>query len=289
MGKYRFPSLLTFCVPWLLSGLVLMSALGCQFAKPFRTITPSQYLSGEHSREANAAKEGGQLDEAERRFEYAIRYSKKDPELRRQYAEVLWEQGKTEQALKELAVAEHYGGTKNVLLQLSYAEKLIASNNPMSAFRRADNAVRLDPQQSRAWALRGHARWQIAVERLSRNEMSGTDKWFEQAQTDYYTALGLFPDDKEKRVMLKELAQLQMFYGGPEHALATWQHLEEMYSQGNEPTELFTGKAEAYLALKRVDDAIDYLTKAQQRLPEDRVIRQQMQRAIAMKTGQVIR
>jgi tetratricopeptide (TPR) repeat protein len=83
-----------------------------------------------------------------------------------------------------------------------------------------------------------------------------------QAREDYLRAVSISPDDRE---LLAELATAQMDCGQSEQALATWQTVQNMYSQGGEPTEVLIGKTEVLLALQRFEEANASLAALQQR------------------------
>jgi cytochrome c-type biogenesis protein CcmH/NrfG len=68
----------------------------------------------------------------------------------------------------------------------------------------------------------------------------------------------------------------------PELALATWQHLQDIFSKGSEPADLLRGKAEALIALQRFDEAIQCLNNARQHEPERPEIEQRIREVIVV-------
>ncbi|MDR2117150.1 MAG: tetratricopeptide repeat protein [Planctomycetaceae bacterium] len=263
---------------------MLVFFCGCHWGNALRTITPIQMLSNERSRLGIAAMERGDITEAEKRLEEAVKLNKRDADHRRHYADALWQRGKYEDALRQLDEAAKRGGINDVSLHISLAEKHLMLNHFSTAYHHADIAVRLAPQEYKGWALRGKAGWFLATgQQLSgQPELSDSPEKIQQnlvqAKNDYYRALSFSPNNRD---LLPELAAVQMICGQPEHALATWQHLQELFPKGGEPADLFRGKAEALIALQRFDEAIQCLNSAQQREPEHPEIEQRLREVIA--------
>jgi tetratricopeptide (TPR) repeat protein len=259
--------------------IFLMLLVGCHWNRSFKPITPGQILSGERSRLGIAAMEQGNLGEAEKRLEEAVKLNKKDINHRRHYAEALWQRGKYEESLQQLGEAVKLGGNNDVSLHISLAEKYLAMTQPSTAYRHADLAVRLAPQEYKGWTLRGKAGWLLAVGQRNSDSPEKVEQYMIQAKNDYYRALSLSPNTRE---ILPELAAVQMSCGQPELALATWQNLQESFPKGAEPTDLLCGKAETFIALYRFDEAIDCLVIVRQREPERLGIEQRLREIAAM-------
>ena len=246
------------CFLFCFFGVSLVSLVGCQLNRSFAPITLG--LSSERSRQGIAALERGDLPEAEKRLEDAVRLNKNDINHRRYYAEVLWQQGKHQEALHQLDEAIKRGGQNNDSIHISLAEKYLVLQEYTTAHHYADEAVRLNPQDFRCWALRGR------VKRLQATHLADyaehTSAMFHQAREDYLRAVSLSPNDRE---LLAELAMVQMSCGQMEQALATWQTIQSLYSQDGEPAEVLIGKTETLLVLQRFDEAETNLTFIRQR------------------------
>jgi len=238
----------------------LVLAVGCQLNRSFAPISPGQIYSSNQGRQGIAALEQGNLAEAEKRLEDAVRYNRNDINHRRHYAEVLWQLGKHQEALHQLDEALKRGGQNNTSLHISLAEKYLEIREFTTAHRHADEAVRLDSQDYRGWALRGRAK------RLQANRQAGyvehTMAMLHQSREDYLRAVSLSPNNRE---LLAELATLQMSCGQPEQALATWLTLQSLYPQGGEPDEVLIGKTETLTVLRRFDEAESNLITIRQR------------------------
>ena len=230
--------------------VLLVSAVGCSLNRSFVSRSPSQILSSERSRLGVAALERGDLTEAEKRLEDAVKLSKNDVDYRRYYAEALWQQGKHQEALQQLNEAIKRGGQNSATLHVSLAEKYLTIREYTTAYRHADEAVRLAPQDFRSWALRGRAKRMEAAYQAGYAEH--TAALLHQAREDYLRALSLVPNDRE---LLAELATVQMGCGQLEQALATWLNVESLYPQGGEPMEVLIGKTETLMVLQRFDEA----------------------------------
>jgi tetratricopeptide (TPR) repeat protein len=252
---------------------------GCHWGGALKPITPSQILSSERSRLGIAALERGDLAEAEKRLEEAVKLNKKDIDHRRHYADALWQRGKYNDALRQLDEAVKRGGISDASLHVSLAEKHLMLNRLSTAYHHADAAVRLAPQEYKGWALRGKAGWFLVTGQQFSDSPEKMQEYMVQARNDYYRALSFSPNDRE---LLPELAAVQMICRQPEHALATWQHLQDLFPKGGEPADLLRGKAEALIALRRFEEAIQSLTIAQQREPERPEIEQRIREVTAM-------
>jgi tetratricopeptide (TPR) repeat protein len=262
---------------WVFFLLIILN--GCRWGGTLKPITPSQILSGERGRLGIAALERGDLAEAEKKLEEAVKLNKKDIAHRRYYADALWQSGKHEVALQQLHEAIKLGGTEDASLHISLAEKHLLLNRPTTAFQHADIAIQLSPQDYKGWALRGKAGWFLAAAQQTDDLPEKTQQSMIHARNDYYRALSFSPNNRD---LLPELAAIQMICRQPEHALATWQNLQDLFPKGAEPTDLLRGKAEALIALQRFDEAIQCLNTAQQREPERPEIEQRIREVIAM-------
>ena len=241
-------------------GLLLITVMGCQLNRSFTSMSPSQILGSQQSRYGIAALERGNLNEAEKRLEDAVKLNKNDINHRRHYAEVLWQQGKHQESLQQLNEAVKRGGQNSVSLHISLAEKHLAIQQYTTAYRHADEAVQLDSQDARSWTLRGRAMRLQAIHQMGNTEYAL--EMLRQARGDYLRAVSLSPNDCD---LLSELATVQMDCGQHEQALATWQTVQNCYSHGGEPTAVLIGKTETLMALRRFDEAAMNLVAIRER------------------------
>lgn len=198
--------------------------------------------------------------EAEKRLEDAVKLSKNDVNYRRYYAEALWQQGKQQESLFQLNEAVKRGGQNNVSLHISLAEKHLERREYMTAYHHADEAVRLDSQDYRCWALRGRSQYLQTIHQSDHAEHTASG--LQQARDDYFRAVSLASND---RYLLAELATVQMGCGQPEQALATWLTVQNLYPQGGEPDDVLIGKTETLTVLRRFDEAETNLAAIRQR------------------------
>lgn len=277
------------------TALLLTSALGCRLASPIKPLTPSQFRSGELSRVGNAAMEKGNWEEAEKKLEEAVRLNKKDAELRRHYAEALWNRGKQDESLSQLTEAIKRSGSENASLYISLTEKYLAMDDPLTAEQYAEESVRRAPQDHKAWFLRGKVNRHLgeterkkAIQAQSLDQTETTVSFSQQskqhliqAKNDFYRALS-FANPLDCRDILPELAAVQMRCEQPNQALASWQNLQELFPPDAIPTDLLRGKAEAYIAMSRFDDAMTCLRTAQRQEPHQIEIAQRLQEILQM-------
>jgi len=240
---------------------LLIWAVGCQLNRTFTPISPSQILGSERGRQGIAALAQGDLTKAEERLEYAVKLNKNDLNHRRYYAEVLWQQGKHREALQQLDEALKRGGQNSASLHISLAEKYLTIREYPTAYRHADEAVRLDSQDFQGWALRGKIKRLQAIHQ-GYADPEYTAAMLHQAREDYLRAVSLVPNDRE---LLAELAAVQMNCGQPEQALATWLTVQSLYPPGGEPAEVLIGKTETLTMLRRFDEAETNLAAIRQR------------------------
>jgi len=277
--------------------MLLVLAMGCQLNRSLAPISPSHYFGSEQSRQGIVALEQGNLTEAEKRLEDAVKWNKNDINHRRYYAEVLWQQGKYQESLEQLEEAVKRGGQNNASLHISLAEKYLTiqefTNNPQIveiAHRHADDAVRLASQDARSWALRGRAKRLQATHQAGSAEHTSATQillMLHEACADYLRAVSLAPHDTG---LLIELAALQMSCGQPEQAWATWLTIQSFYPQGSEPYEVLIGKTETLTALRRFDEAERTLAAIRQRGLVNRDTEQQIQEMMtAIKVRQTFR
>ncbi|MGL4595592.1 MAG: tetratricopeptide repeat protein [Thermoguttaceae bacterium] len=275
-----------FCLLILCLMLCLYST-GCHWGRSFKPMTPTQLLSRERSRAGIAAMDRGDLTGAEKHLEEAVRLNKHDLDYRRHYAETLWRQGKYQESLEQLNEAIKRGGASDASLRISIAEKCLEMNRPNDALRHADEAIRLNSNEAKGWALRAKSRWFLASEDAKKNETAeNIQANLKQSRNDYYRALSLSPQNRD---ILPELAAVQMLCKQPEASLATWQDLQEQYHRGSEPADIWRGKAEAYIALGRLDDATRCLKVAQIIEPSRPDIADRLQEVFALQQNSIVR
>jgi tetratricopeptide (TPR) repeat protein len=196
-----------------------------------------------------AAMEQGEWRDAERLLAQAVKVCPADVEARRDYAEVLWQQGERENAITQLNEALRIGGP-SAKLHVMLAEMRLAMNDRVEARRHAENAISMDPHLAAAWAVRARIS-------LADNDSRG-------ALDDYHHALGLTPDDGDIRLAVAEVYRRM---NQPQRALAMLQGLADTYTPGEEPQQVLYLEGLAYSALGRYDEAIDTLSLACHRGP----------------------
>ncbi len=191
--------------------------------------------------------ENGDLPQAARCFEQAIEACPTNAAARKEYADLLWRQGKTAQAVQEIEAAISLAPDEAPLL-VQAGMMYLALGKLAAAERKAEQALQLDIQLTNAWALRGR------VMRARGNS--------ERALGDLYRALGQTPNAHD---LLLDLAELHRRRGEPQRALVVLQQLAHLYSPGEEPRHVLHLTGLAQQALGRTDDAVESLYAASQR------------------------
>ena len=207
--------------------------------------------------------ERGDYDQAEIHLAGAVALNAKDADIRRSYAELLWQMSKKQESVDQLTQALSLAGKPDTRIMLSLAEKCYELGHYETAVECAEKAIDGADAKwtateenksllSRAWVIRARVHWR-------KNEL-------QPALDDYYKAISLCPKNKD---LLSELATLQMAMNRPEQALATWHSVGKLYQQAPEPQHVVFGRGDAYMAMKQYHLACDQFTLANQRWPED--------------------
>ncbi len=238
-----------------------------------RPLTPSIVQSREICREANAAMEQGDWQEAEKKLAKAMRLNPKDADIRRHYAEVLWQLGQQQESIRQLNEASKLSRKEtreDPAISISLAEKMLNTQQIEQADHFSRRATELGPKESKAWALHGKVQSILGEEQSRSGGRERAIPFYEKAMFDYYRALSLTaPGSLQNRELLVELAGVQMRMGQAERALATWQSLERLYLPSPRPVLVLRGKAETLVALNRIEDAIEMFNLAIEQAPND--------------------
>ena len=252
---------------------IVFGGVGCLHRLRTRPLTPSIVQSRELCREANTAMELGQWDEAEKKMERAVRLNPKETDIRRHYAEILWQQGKHHESLRQLEEATKVSkkeGNEDETLSLSIAEKLLVLGQIEGASRFARRAIDLAPGEYKGWALHGKAELNHGDDQLHRGNPEQAHRHYQKAAADYYRALALLtPESGETEAILSELAGLQAKMKQPQRALAIWQTLERQYRPNPQPVSVIRGKSETLQEMGQIDEAVDTYRGAIETTPEN--------------------
>jgi len=201
------------------------------------------------SRQAAAAIDVGQWQQAEDLLRQGLDASPDDPELRRQLAEVLWQRGAANEAMSHAAAAVRLK-PGDATLVVRAGEMALASGAADAARANAEAAIRIDPHLASAWALRGGAY----------RKLNQPDRAF----ADFQRALVYEP---ENAGVLFELATLYRERGDHARCLTTIHHLHETYPPGQEPQNTLLLEGLTLAELNRHRQASHVLLAATQRGP----------------------
>ena len=246
---------------------------GCLHRLKTRPLTPSIVQSRELCREANTAMELGHWSEAEKKMERAVKLNPNETDIRRHYAEVLWQLGKHQDSLRQLEEASKISqkeGSEDETLVLSIAEKLLVLGQIDGASRFAKRAIDIAPGRHKGWVLHGKMELSLGDNQMLQGNEEQAHKHFQKAAADYYRALALSaPESNETVEILSELAVLQTKMKQPQRALAIWQTLERQYSPNPQPIFVTRGKAETLLEMEQFDEAVHTYRSAIETTPDN--------------------
>jgi Tfp pilus assembly protein PilF len=186
----------------------------------------------------------GHFEQAEQKFQQAIRHCPTNTTARYQLANCLWKRGAELDAIDQLTEALEQMGRTDVemLVELGYMQANI--RNLAQARQLSDEALRLAPDYAGAWQLQGDV---LREQRLQ-----------SEALAAYHRCLSIAPDNVAARLAAAEIYQQQ---GQPARALAGLNRLEEQVPAQHQPDRMIVLKSQALRQLKRNEEAVDLLAR----------------------------
>jgi Flp pilus assembly protein TadD len=185
-----------------------------------------------------------QLEEAASFFSTAVETNPADERAHRRYAEVLWQRGRRDLAIKHMERSLLLsGGDPELLVQAG--EMYLQQGDLDRAWQHTEEAIRTQRHLASAWALRGDI--------LQRRQQ------LDDAMASYHRALSYQVHYPHVQVSLAEVYRQQ---GRPRRCLATLDALVQQYGGAAPPTHVLALKGEAFKALGRYEDAVEVLTHA---------------------------
>ena len=218
---------------------------GCCLWRQQNPVSDSVVASRQFAQQGLNALERSNLSEAEKYCSQAVRACPSDPNARRSYADVLWAQGRTQEALEQIDAALAGGVGGDVETRLRAAEMRLQSGKLDAALVDVEQVIDADPKSAEAWALRG--RVMLA---------KGNTK---QSLADMQRSLIYAP---RKRDVLRQTAELYQRLGEPNKALAALQELGDTYGPGEEPQDIYIAQGNVYAALARPAEAAEQFRTA---------------------------
>lgn len=232
------------------AGFLIAGQAGCLWRRE-AAVSPSTIVSRQLCRQAIAAMERNQWDDAEPLLAKAVDVCPEAADARFKYADLLWRRNERATALREMAEATRLA-PDDALLHVAYGEMQLALGNVEAAAKEADLALDMQPQLAGAWALRGRL-------------MARTGK-HREALSDLHRAEGL---DPENVLYQLEIADLYLDLREPDRALTALQGLSGRWSVQEEPIMVLVLKGRAYSAMGRFEDAADNYLLASSRGASD--------------------
>ncbi|MCE9604052.1 MAG: tetratricopeptide repeat protein [Planctomycetia bacterium] len=228
---------------------LLLPCGGCCLWRMQNPVSKSVVESRQYVQQGVNALERRDLSEAERYCSQAIRACPDDPEARRHYADVLWEQGRPKEAIAQIEAALNHAAD-DTETRLRAAEMRLITRDYEGSLADVRRAIDVDPKSAAAWAMKGR----ILRERGE----------LQQALADTQRSLTYEP---RNRVVLRQSADLYAALQQPNKALCSLQALADTYGPGEEPQDLFVAEGFAYAALDRRYEAAKSLRAACERGP----------------------
>ncbi len=186
---------------WLIVGSLLLPC-GCRTLHSGRQARALS-ISRQNSLRGAEKLQQNKLQEAELLFAEALRHSSADERAQSGMAEVLWERGDAEKAIKHMSHAAAISG-ENPDYLVRLGEMNFQQGALEQALRQADLALENQRKHAGAWALRGR--------------VLHSGGRLDEAMSCYHRALSYKPDSPEVQVAL---AEIYRDLGRPQRALAT--------------------------------------------------------------------
>ena len=177
------------------------------------------------------AADRGSWNDAEERFQQAIRVCPENCDARCKYADCLWRRGDQSGAIEQMAEAVKTPGHDDVGRLVTLGDMLLGVNQISSAQRNADMALQRDPRDARSWKLQ--------VDILNRTGE------YRAALTSYQRALAYDPQNVELQYAV---AQAYHRLQRPRRTLATLDRVDHHRSEMPADVHLLRG-----LALHQLD------------------------------------
>jgi len=222
---------------------------GCCLWRMQNPVSKSIVESRQLAKQGFNALEHRNLDEAERYCSQAVRACPNDPQARRYYADVLWEQNRPKDALAQIDAALH-NAPNDTETRLRSAEMRVITRDYEGALADVRKVIDVDPKSAAAWAMKG---------RILRE--SGD---LQGALADTQRSLTYEP---KRRDVLRQSADIYAALNQPSKALCSLQALADTYAPGEEPQDLFVAQGFAYASLDRKIDAAKSFRAACERGP----------------------
>ncbi|MDC0936188.1 tetratricopeptide repeat protein [Pirellulales bacterium] len=227
--------------------IVALAGSGCASLRHYKIVPDSVAACRDFHREGLAAMEVGDGDRARELLDKAVASSPTDVDARRQLAEMLWQEGRHQEAIEHVEAAvklePHHAPTI-----VRAGELYFAVGQANRALSLAERSLTLDRSLPSAWALRGR------VYRQRRQ--------YNRALGDLQRALQYSPDQSS---VLLEVAELHYEMGRPQRTLTTLHHLLDRYPSGEEPQRALWLEGLAFSAVERPTEAAASLLAATQR------------------------
>lgn len=192
------------------------------------------------------AMETGHWAEAEELLQRAAESSAVDAAPHRYLAEVLWQRGATEAALREMDQALELDPDDSAL-NVRCGEMLLGTGKTNQALEFADKSIMLNPKSASAWALRGRAYWRAGQTEL--------------ALADLQRSLQFAPDASD---VLMDIAAIYRQRRQHDRCLTTLQHLLDTYPPGQGTQLAYWMEGLALADLGRPEQAAQSLRTANQ-------------------------
>ncbi len=206
----------------------------------------------ELTRLGQSAMDRGRWSEAETRFRHALELSPEDVAARRHYAQALWQLGQRSEAIENLTAAvAKSGGDPTWTVELG--RMLLAENQLTAAMACVDESLQVDQRYADAWILRADILRQQGL--------------YEEALNHYHRACSCGANDGR---VLSQIASIYERQRRPQRVITTLQRLQDQVGIAEMDTPTLRRLGLALREIGRYDEAVETLTLAAQRSPQDR-------------------
>lgn len=246
----RLSPLRWLCQSGIVVGLALTGAVHCG-CRAFRCHTSDEAVSAARdlSLQGLDAQQKGRVDQAEELFAAAVQRCPQDERARCCYAEILWQRGAQDEAVRHMEEAVRLSGS-DPQRRVQLGKMYLVRGHVHQASLQADKAIAANRDSAAAWALHGDV---LKAEGLR-----------DQAVASYHRALAIQAHYPQVQMALADLYGQQ---DRPQRALATLQALADHYPPDAVPSEVSYREGLVLRRLGRHQDAVERLAAAVQRGP----------------------
>ncbi|MDO4549642.1 MAG: tetratricopeptide repeat protein [Planctomycetia bacterium] len=242
------------CIQYAILATIIVPIIfltGCQIWRHVGVSSATTLASRQYMQQAVESLQLNEENTARQKLELALKTNPENMEARAMYADVLWDIGEQEKAiseLKQVVDSPEVSPATYVKLARMYYDTLQWEISQ----KYLSEALRRDSSRSDAWTLQGR--------------LYLTSFHTEKAASAFHQAIFYNPENWEAFLLLSDLYLTDQ---KPQRALETVQYVRHKFPPDQEPPEVLYREGLAMCALGRFSEAVETLTLADSRMPQE--------------------